>query len=106
MGPVNAITNELIWLASEIVFTLVDSSATVPIFRLSGSYSVELFIDGGSAIIRNNVQEINISNEPLEQGQHTVELRKKSETALGTFPSNSPTTISNGRTPVNITTLT
>ncbi|OAA56334.1 Esterase, SGNH hydrolase-type [Niveomyces insectorum RCEF 264] len=92
LGRVNPAKNELTWPASGIAFTFTGTAAAVPITSLTGTNSVEVVVDGGPPTITNDLKGSRISIQGLAQGQHTVEIRKKSEALYGSIFIGTPTT--------------
>ncbi|CAG9954556.1 unnamed protein product [Clonostachys rosea f. rosea IK726] len=85
LGRVNPATRELTWPATGLSFSFTGTSASVGVTSISGTNSVELLIDGSTPIIIENVNGTSISTPSLVRGQHTVQIRKRSETVYGTF---------------------
>ena len=92
----NPATKQLTWPGTGVAFTFTGTSATIHLASVSGSNSVDLFVDGGAATVIPSVYGTSISTPPgLSPGIHTVELRKRSEASLGTITI-SGVTITNG----------
>ena len=86
LGRVNPATLELTWPSTGVAFAFSGTTAIIGVDASSiiGNNSAALYIDGSEAIdIPTVVGDIVIPT--LAQGEHTVELRKRSETAYGTF---------------------
>lgn len=82
-----------------MAFTFTGTSATIKLASVSGSNSVDLFVDGGAPTVISSVSGTSISTpsgQPL--GTHTVELRKRSEASLGTITISGITTNGSFRT--------
>lgn len=92
VGRVNPETSELTWPSTGVAFTFTGTTASININSVSGTTSVDLFIDGGDPIVIQNVNSTSISTGTLAYGTHTVELRKRSEYYFGTFNIQSVTT--------------
>ncbi|RSM03132.1 hypothetical protein CDV31_010616 [Fusarium ambrosium] len=85
VGRVNPATKELTWPSTGVSFTFDGTKATVGIDTVTGTSSVDLIIDDGNPILIGNVNGTSISTPALPKGTHTVELRKRSESSMGTF---------------------
>ncbi|KAM6529259.1 hypothetical protein FALCPG4_007406 [Fusarium falciforme] len=85
VGRVNPATKELTWPSTGVSFTFDGTKATIGINTVTGTSSVDLIIDGGDPILIGNVNGTSISTPALPKGTHTVELRKRSESSLGSF---------------------
>ncbi|KAI8634020.1 SGNH hydrolase-type esterase domain-containing protein [Xylariaceae sp. FL1651] len=86
LGRVNPATKELTWPGTGLSFTFTGTSATIGIVSISGANSVDLTVDGGEPTVISNVAGTSIATPAgLSYGRHTVTLRKRSETELGTF---------------------
>ncbi|KAH8680454.1 SGNH hydrolase-type esterase domain-containing protein [Ilyonectria robusta] len=85
VGRVNPATKELTWPSAGVAFTFRGRAASINISSVSGNSSADLIIDGGEPILIGNVDGTLISTPKLSKGTHTVELRKRSESSLGTF---------------------
>ncbi|PVH82283.1 carbohydrate esterase family 2 protein [Cadophora sp. DSE1049] len=84
VGRVNP-TNELTWPSTGVAFTFTGTTASINVADVSGTSSVDLIIDGNEPIVIPNVNGTSISTPTLSPGNHSVELRKRSETNFGTF---------------------
>jgi lysophospholipase L1-like esterase len=86
LGRVNPATKELTWPGTGVAFTFTGTSATISLDEVNGSNSVDLVIDGGEPTVISNVTSSSITTPSgLAQGNHTVELRKRSEALYGTI---------------------
>lgn len=86
LGRVNPETRELTWPGTGISFTFVGTSATIHLTEVTGTNSVDIFIDDSQPIVISNVASTSISTPSgLSSGHHTVQLRKRSETLFGTI---------------------
>ncbi|KAF1969236.1 hypothetical protein BU23DRAFT_513576, partial [Bimuria novae-zelandiae CBS 107.79] len=84
LGRVNPATRELTWPGTGVSFTFTGSSATIGL-NVTGANSVLLTVDGTSTVIPN-VNGSSISTPAgLTKGNHTVELRKRSEAFFGSI---------------------
>jgi lysophospholipase L1-like esterase len=85
LGRVNPATQELTWPGTGVSFSFTGTSATIGITSSYGDNSFDLTIDGGAPTEIPNLENVHsISIPKLALGNHTVELRRRSETALGT----------------------
>jgi hypothetical protein len=85
LGRVNPATQELTWPGTGVSFSFTGTSATIGITSSYGDNSFDLTIDGGAPTEISNLGNAHsISIPKLALGNHTVELRRRSETALGT----------------------
>lgn len=84
LGRVNPTTRELTWPSTGITFTFTGTSASVP-FNFTGTNAIAVTIDGGPAIVIDNVNTTSYTTPTLTPGQHTVVLRKKSEAFYGSI---------------------
>jgi lysophospholipase L1-like esterase len=92
LGRVNPDTQELTWPGTGVSFTFTGSSASIGIEAISGSNSAQLTIDGVATVIPD-VNGTSIKTPAgLRHGEHTVELRKRSETVYGTITIGNVTT--------------
>lgn len=86
LGRVNPATRELSWPGSGLGFTFEGTSASIALTSVTGTNSVDVFIDGGDPIVISNVEGTSISTPSgLSSGSHTVELRKRSEALYGSI---------------------
>lgn len=86
LGRVNPATRELTWPATGIAFTFTGTSASVSLTSVTGTNSIEMVIDGGEPIVTDNVNGTSIDTPAgLADGEHTVEIRKKSEALYGSI---------------------
>ncbi|QKX57575.1 uncharacterized protein TRUGW13939_04693 [Talaromyces rugulosus] len=86
LGRVNPATSELTWPGTGVAFTFTGTSATIRLAEVNGSNSVDLIIDGGEPTVISNVTGSSITTPSgLAPGNHTVELRKRSEALYGTI---------------------
>ncbi|KAH7143430.1 SGNH hydrolase-type esterase domain-containing protein [Dactylonectria macrodidyma] len=85
VGRVNPATKELTWPSTGVAFTFKGRTASISIDNVIGASSADLIIDGGEPILISNVNGTSISTPELSKGTHTVELRKRSESSMGTF---------------------
>ncbi|KAF2757582.1 lipolytic protein-like protein G-D-S-L family [Pseudovirgaria hyperparasitica] len=83
LGRVNPNTKELTWPGTGVSFTFSGTTATISI-SASGANSADLIVDGAITTILN-VAGTSISTAKLPRGNHTVELRRRSETQYGTI---------------------
>ncbi|KAL2205370.1 hypothetical protein CC79DRAFT_1310627 [Sarocladium strictum] len=84
VGRVNPATKELTWPSTGVAFTFEGSEATIGIDNIVGASSITFFVDDNEPVVVSNVNGT-ISVPGLEDGTHTVEMRKRSETQYGTF---------------------
>jgi lysophospholipase L1-like esterase len=83
LGRVNPDTRELTWPGTGVSFTFTGSSASIGIEAVSGTNSAELTVDGQATVI-TEVNGTSITTPAgLSNGNHTVELRKRSEATYG-----------------------
>ncbi|TKA30368.1 hypothetical protein B0A50_02595 [Salinomyces thailandicus] len=86
LGRVNPDTQELTWPATGVEFVFDGTTANVPVERVSGTNSIDIFIDKHAPLVIENVTEPSI---PLPTGlsdsKHHVVIRKRTETLFGTF---------------------
>ncbi|KAJ4291752.1 hypothetical protein N0V90_009647 [Kalmusia sp. IMI 367209] len=92
LGRVNPATKELTWPGTGLSFTFTGSSATILLDAVSGTSSFDLRIDGGEPTIVSDLASKTISTSRLTQGNHTLVLRKRSETGFGTVTIRNVTT--------------
>lgn len=86
LGRVNPDTNELTWPATGVAFTFSGTSASVSLTSVTGTNSIEMVVDGGTPIVTDNVNGTSIDTPSgLADGEHTVEIRKKSEALYGSI---------------------
>lgn len=86
LGRVNPDTNELTWPATGVGFTFSGTSASVSLTSVTGTNSIEMIVDGGAPIVTDNVVGTSIDTPSgLADGEHTVEIRKKSEALYGSI---------------------
>lgn len=86
LGRVNPDTNELTWPATGIAFNFTGTAASVSLTSVTGTNSIEMVIDGGAPIVTDNVDTTTIDTPSnLTDGEHTVEIRKKSEALYGSL---------------------
>jgi lysophospholipase L1-like esterase len=86
LGRVNPATNELTWPGTGLSFTFTGTSAVIDFDEVGGTNSVDLIVNGGEPTVISNVNGTSISTPAgLSQGNHTVELRKRSEALYGTI---------------------
>lgn len=86
LGRVNPATNELTWPSTGVSFAFTGTSATIGLAEVNGTNSVDLIIDGGEPTVISNVAGTSISTPAgLSQGNHTVQLRKRSEALYGSI---------------------
>jgi lysophospholipase L1-like esterase len=85
LGRVNPETRKLTWPATGVSFSFNGTSASVEIKAISGSNSVEMVVDGGEAIVTDNVVGSSLDTPTLAQGTHSVTVRKRSEASFGTI---------------------
>jgi lysophospholipase L1-like esterase len=85
LGRVNPDTRELTWPGTGVSFTFTGSSASIEIEATTGTNSAQLTIDGVATVI-SDVNGTSITTPAgLRNGNHTVELRKRSEALFGTI---------------------
>ncbi|KAF2009362.1 carbohydrate esterase family 2 protein [Aaosphaeria arxii CBS 175.79] len=84
LGRVNPTTKELTWPGTGVSFTFTGTSAVVTLGAVSGTSSFNLRVDGGEPTLISDLSSKKISTTGLAQGNHTVVLRKRSETGFGT----------------------
>ncbi|KAF1834531.1 endoglucanase E precursor [Decorospora gaudefroyi] len=85
LGRVNPATRQLTWPGTGVSFTFTGSSANIDVESVSGDNSADLIIDGKTTVIPS-IDATSISTpSDLRHGKHTVELRRRSETAYGTM---------------------
>lgn len=92
LGRVNPSTKELTWPGTGVSFTFRGTSATISLANIVGDNSFDLVIDGKAPTVIGKVSSTSITTPKLAQGTHTVVLRRRSETALGTVSINTVTT--------------
>ncbi|CAG9951546.1 unnamed protein product [Clonostachys rosea f. rosea IK726] len=85
LGRVDPEKRELTWPGTGVLFTFTGTSASVAFTSVSGDNSVEVVVDDGIPTIIDNVSGTSIDTPTLEQGQHTVNIRKRSEAGFGTL---------------------
>lgn len=85
LGRVNPDTRQLTWPGTGVSFTFTGSSATIQLSALTGTNSAQLSIDGVKTVI-DSVNGTSITTPSnLRHGNHTIELRKRSEANFGTI---------------------
>jgi lysophospholipase L1-like esterase len=82
-GRVNPATKELTWPGTGVSFDFQGTTASVAIASAYGDNSFDLIVDGGAPTEISKFSGT-ISTPKLSNAKHTVELRRRSETALGT----------------------
>lgn len=92
LGRVNPATKELTWPGTGVSFTFKGTSATISLANIVGDNSFDLVIDGKAPTEIGKVVNTTITTPKLTQGTHSVVLRRRSETALGTVSINTVTT--------------
>ena len=92
LGRVNPATKELTWPGTGVSFTFKGTSATINLANIVGDNSFDLIIDGKASTEILKVVNTTISTPKLAKGTHSVVLRRRSETALGTVSVNTVTT--------------
>ncbi|KAK7920283.1 SGNH hydrolase-type esterase domain-containing protein [Apiospora marii] len=92
LGRVNPATRELTWPATGIFVSFTGTSASIPITSQWGEVSIEMVVDSGTPVAMNRVSGPSINTPKLAEGQHTVEIRKKSEANMGSLFLGEPTT--------------
>jgi lysophospholipase L1-like esterase len=86
LGRVNTATKELSWPSTGVAFTFEGTFASIAVTQITGSNSVDLFIDNNNPVVISNVAGSSISTPSgLSWGNHTVQLRKRSEAATGSI---------------------
>lgn len=96
LGRVNPATKELTWPGTGVTFSFTGTSASIDIASFTGTNSADLIIDGGAPILISAITTSPITTPAgLAQGNHVVELRRRSEPAYGSFTLGNITT--NGR---------
>ncbi|KAK7949046.1 uncharacterized protein PG986_009932 [Apiospora aurea] len=91
LGRVNPATRELTWPASGIAVSFTGTSASIPITSQRGDNAIEMVVDSGEPVAINRVSGSSIDTPKLSQGEHTVEIRKKSEANFGSLFLGEPT---------------
>lgn len=84
LGRVNPATKELTWPGTGVSFTFKGTSATINLAKIVGDNSFDLVIDGKAPTVIGKVNSTTISTPKLAKGTHSVVLRRRSETSLGT----------------------
>ncbi|KAF2226971.1 SGNH hydrolase-type esterase domain-containing protein [Elsinoe ampelina] len=84
LGRVNPATRELTWPGTGVQFKFKGTKATIGLTAINGDNSFELLVDNAAPTIIRKVNTTSISTPQLLKGEHTVTLRRRSETALGT----------------------
>lgn len=84
LGRVNPATKELTWPGTGVNFSFIGTAATIGLASVSGANSANLIIDDGAPKVISDISGSAITIGPLSPGQHTVTLRRRSETELGT----------------------
>ncbi|KAI0153098.1 lipolytic enzyme [Xylariaceae sp. FL1272] len=93
LGRVNPATRELSWPASGIALSFTGTYAKVPITAQWGDTSIEMVVDDGAPIVVDHVSGTSIDTPTgLQNGTHTVEIRKKSEAYFGSLYLGEPST--------------
>ncbi|KAL1643638.1 hypothetical protein SLS61_009183 [Didymella pomorum] len=92
LGRVNPATKELTWPGTGVSFTFKGTSAAISLANIVGDNSFDLIIDGKAPTEVAKVVNTTITTPKLVQGTHSVVLRRRSETALGTVSINTVTT--------------
>ncbi|KAF3042767.1 hypothetical protein E8E12_010131 [Didymella heteroderae] len=92
LGRVNPATKELTWPGTGVSFTFKGTSATISLANIVEDNSFDLTIDGKVPTEIAKVVNTTITTPKLTQGTHSVVLRRRSETALGTVSIRTVTT--------------
>ncbi|KAF9697756.1 hypothetical protein EKO04_004330 [Ascochyta lentis] len=92
LGRVNPATKELTWPGTGVSFTFKGTSATINLANIVGDNSFDLIVDGKGPTEIAKVVNATVSIPKLAKGTHTVVLRRRSETALGTVSIGNVTT--------------
>ena len=92
LGRVNPATKELTWPGTGVSFTFKGTSATINLAKVVGDNSFDLIVDGKAPTEIARVVNTTISIPKLAKGTHSVVLRRRSETALGTVSISTVTT--------------
>ncbi|KZM24360.1 cellulose binding [Ascochyta rabiei] len=92
LGRVNPASKELTWPGTGISFTFKGTSATINLANIVGDNSFDLIVDGKAPTEIAKVVNATVSISNLAKGTHTVVLRRRSETALGTVSISTVTT--------------
>lgn len=92
LGRVNPTTKELTWPGTGDSFTFKGSSATISLANIVGDNSFDLVVDGSTPAEISKVVNATIAIPRLPMGIHTIVLRRRSETALGTVSISTVTT--------------
>ncbi|KAL9082652.1 MAG: hypothetical protein Q9159_006260 [Coniocarpon cinnabarinum] len=85
LGRVNPATKELTWPGTGVAFNFTGTTASIGLTSVTGTNSVDLFIDGAPAIDISSVSGTSIAIPQLAQGTHSVVLRKRSEANFGSI---------------------
>lgn len=92
LGRVNPATKELTWPGTGVSFTFKGTSATITLANIVGDNSFDLSIDNKPPVLIGKVTNTTITTPKLARGTHSVVLRRRSETALGTVSIDTVTT--------------
>jgi lysophospholipase L1-like esterase len=85
VGRVNPETKELTWPSTGVAFSFTGTTASININSVRGTASVALYVDDNEPILIPSMDGSPIVTPTLPMGNHTVEIRKRSETNFGTF---------------------
>ena len=85
LGRVNPSTNELTWPADGLAFNFDGTQAVINFSEVSGSNSLSFVIDNGTQTVIPNLSGNSVSTPTLQQGSHSVVLRRRSEADFGTL---------------------
>lgn len=92
LGRVNPTTKELTWPGTGVSFSFKGTSASINLANVVGDNSFDLVVDGAAPVEISKVVNTTISTPKLAKGVHSVVLRRRSETALGTVSISTVTT--------------